>query len=393
MRSVRVRGRLLFVSLVFVCATMASAYVAPSASANQLTTRSLTLQGIGTVGGSTPGGVVNHSFQFTLPSVGNQSVGSIKFLYCTTASDTTGSYAGNSCTAPTGLSVTGGTLGTQTGAAGFSSTFGGTFSNNDATSTSRVNGFYITRTAAVVNAATVVTMVVNNITNPTTVSDGTNSGTFFVRISTYASTNATGVPIDTGTVAASTANQIQLQGIMPESLIFCTGQTVTTNCTAVTNGIISFDVLFGPTVTAKATSQMAASTNAPGGYVITVNGPTLTSGSNTITAIGASATTPAVGTGQFGMNLKLNTTPAIGAEVAPAADGTNTRGQAKAGFNTVNSYKFNTATSDIVAASDYTAAGATNSQVYTVSYIANVPGNQAPGTYITTLTYICTPTF
>lgn len=376
--------------LVFVFATVASAYNAPSAYANQITTRSLTLQPVGTVGGSTPGGVVNHYFQFTLPNVGAPSVGSIKFLYCTTAADPAG---GSACVAPTGMSVTGGTLGSQTGATGFSSTFGGTYTNNDAGAVSRVNGYYITRTAASVTAGTTVSYVVQGITNPTTVSDGTNSGTFYVRISTYASTNATGTPIDTGTVAASTANQIELEGIMPESLVFCTGQTVTTNCTAVTTGVIRFNQLFSPTSASYASSQMAASTNAQSGYIITVNGPTLTSGSSTIPAIGASATTSAVGTGQFGMNLKLNTTPAVGAEVSPSPDGTNLRGQAKAGFNTVNNYKFNTATSDTVAASDFNTAGATNSQVYTVSYVVNVTGNQAPGTYTTTLTYICTPTF
>lgn len=390
MRSVRVRGRLLFMCLAFVFATVASAYSAPTVSASQITTRSLTLQPVGTVGGSTPGGVVNHFFQFTLPNVGTPNVGSIKFLYCTTAADPTG---GNACVAPTGMSVTGANLGAQVGATGFNATFGGTFSNNDATATSRVNGFYITRTAASVPLNTIASYVVQNVTNPTTVSDGVNSGTFFVRISTYTSTNATGSPIDTGTVAASTANQIQLEGIMPESLIFCTGQTVTTNCTAVTNGVIRFNQLFSPTSTTTATSQMAASTNAQGGYVITVNGPTLMSGSNNIAAIGNAATTPVIGTPQFGMNLRLNTTPAVGAEITPASNGTDTKGQAKAGFAIANSYKFQPATADIVAASDSGGAGATNSQVYTVSYIVNVSGNQAPGTYITTLTYVCTPTF
>lgn len=377
-------------SLVFVFATIASAYTAPTASASQITSRSLTLQGVGNVGGSTPGGVVNHAFQFTLPSVGAPSVGSIRFLYCTTAADPTG---GNACVAPTGISVTGASLTAQTGATGFSPTFGGTYSNNDAGAVSRVNGFRLTRTAASIPAGTTVSYTVSSVTNPTTVSDGTNSGTFFVRISTYASTDASGSPIDTGTVAASTANQIELQGIMPESLVFCTGQTVTANCTSVTAGTILFNQLFSPTSTATATSQMAASTNAQSGYIITVNGPTLMSGANPITAIGATAATSTVGTAQFGMNLKLNTTPAIGAEVSPAANGTDLRGQAKAGFATANSYKFNTATSDTVAASDYTLAGATNSQVYTVSYIVNVTGNQAPGTYTTTLSYICTPTF
>lgn len=377
-------------SLVFVFATVSSAYIAPTAYASQITPRSLTLQPVGTTGGSTPGGVVNHYFQFTLPNVGAPNIGSISFLYCTTAADPTG---GNACVAPTGMTVTGGSVGAQTGVSGFSSTFGGTYTNNDASATPTVNGYYITRTAASVTAGTAMTVVVQNITNPTTVSDGTNSGTFFVRINTYTSTNATGTPIDTGTVAASTANQIELTGIMPESLIFCAGQTVTANCTSVTNGTIYFNDLFSPTATRYASSQMAASTNAPSGYIITVHGPTLTSGGNTIPAIGSSAAAAAVGNGQFGMNLKLNTTPAVGAEVTPAADATNTRGQAKAGFATANSYKFDTAATDTVAASDYTAAGPTNSQVFTVSYIVNVTGNQAPGTYTTTLTYVCTPTF
>jgi hypothetical protein len=139
---------------------------------------------------------------------------------------------------------------------------------------------------------------------------------------------------------------------------------------------------------------MAASTNAGFGYNITVNGPTLTSGSNTITAMGSS-TTGVRGTGQFGLNLKANTvatsTPAVGTEVAPAANGTNYKGQAVLGYNSIDNFKF--VTGDNVANSANGGAGATDAQIYTVSYIVNVPGSQAAGTYTTTLTYICTPTF
>jgi hypothetical protein len=38
-------------------------------------------------------------------------------------------------------------------------------------------------------------------------------------------------------------------------------------------------------------------------------------------------------------------------------------------------------------------AGPTNAQIYTVSYIVNVAGNQPSGTYTATLTYICTGYF
>jgi hypothetical protein len=272
-------------------------------------------------------------------------------------------------------------MGSQSGATGF-------------TLVNTTNGApYITRTAASITAATALTYQLLAVTNPTTTNQ-----TFFVRISTFASTNATGGATDTG-VAASTATQIVLTGTMPESLVFCTGATVSTtlgvpDCSTATAGTISFNQLFSPTDTATATSQMAASTNAGSGYAVTINGPTLTSGSNTVTAMG-SATTGVRGTSQFGLNLKLNTTttstPLIGAEVAPAANGTNYRGQAVAGYNTVDTFKFTTA--DIVADSANGGAGGTDAQIFTVSYIVNVPGSQPAGTYTSTLTYICTPTF
>lgn len=202
---------------------------------------------------------------------------------------------------------------------------------------------------------------------------------------------------------------------MPESLIFCTGATVpfkldgngqpTTipDCANATSGNIKFNQLFDPTLTATSTSQMAASTNAGSGYAITVNGSTLMSGTtNSITAMGADVF-PVAGSSQFGMNLKANDTTyfasATGAEVAPASvDSTSAslRGEAFTGYNTVNKFKF--VSGDVVADSGYTAGGPgtplpTDGQIYTVTYIANVPGSQPAGDYSTTLTYICTPTY
>lgn len=102
------------------------------------------------------------------------------------------------------------------------------------------------------------------------------------------------------------------------------------------------------------------------------------------------------GTGQFGMNLRLNTTAtstiAVGADVDNAPDGVNLKGQPTADYNTVDTFKF--VSGDSVAASDNGGTpGPTNAQIFTSSYIVNVAGNQASGTYVSTLTYICTPTF
>lgn len=327
-------------------------------------------------GGSMPGGVVRHHFNFTIPSGSN--LGSIRFQYCTLAAGT--------CTMPTGLVTTAATLDFQ------DATVNGFTLNNT------TNGApYLSRAAAAtITPGSAVSYRLASVTNPTTTNQS-----FYVRITTYASTDTTGSSTDSGNVVASTATPIVLTGIMPESLVFCTGGTVglTTgvpDCATASGGAISFNQLFSATDTATATSQMAASTNAGAGYAITVNGPTLTSGSNTVVPMNA-ATAGVRGTSQFGMNLKANTAtvaasfPGNSAEVAPAANGTNYRGQARLGYNAVDTFKFTTG--DVVAASDNGGAGGTDAQIFTKSYIVNVPGSQPAGTYTTTLTYICTPTF
>lgn len=366
--------RRLVVSATLVVASFGTViFSQQDAQAAQITNRSLTLQAGATDGGSLPGGVVNHLFTFTLPTTGN--VGSIKFEYCTTASVA-------ACVTPTGLVTTSATLGAETGATGFSIV-------------NTTNGSpYLTRTASSVTGPQAVTYRLDSVTNPTAVNQS-----FFVRISTFASTDTTGSPTDTGSVTASTAEPIVISGTMPESLIFCTGETIGTtsgipDCTTATPGNIEFNQLFSPTDTATTQSQMAASTNAGFGYVITVNGPTLTAGANTIDAI-ATPTASVKGTAQFGMNLRLNTTASsttpVGLDVSPAPDGVDLKGEPTADYNTADLFKFGSG--NTVASSTNGGLGPTNSQIFTVGYIVNVPGNQAAGTYTTTLTYICTPTF
>lgn len=379
-----VRGRLYLwgVCLVLVAAAITSVYSAPRAYAAQITNRKIDLIGTSDVnGGSKPSAVVNHRFTFTVPSVGNTNIGSIKFEYCTVAVQV-------ACVAPTGMSASAATFGGETGSAvtGFSM------------GTRTANSFILTRTSASVAANSVVVAQANGITNPSPT-----NYTFFVRISTYTGTDGSTGLVDTGSVAASTATQITVTGVMPETLIFCTGATISKtsgvpDCTTATSGAINFNQLFSPADTATATSQMAASTNAVSGYAITVNGSTLTSGSYTIpgmigTAGAGKARTR--GVSEFGMNLKANTTAvstaAVGTEVDAAPNGTDLRGQAKLGYNVADQFRFESG--NIVAASDYTVAGPTNAQIYTVSYIADVAGNQVAGTYVATLTYICTPTY
>lgn len=384
MRELGKQTHLVLLCLVIILATVTIAFRSPSASAAQITQRKLTLVAGATDGGSKPGGVVRHQFDFTLPTGGN--VGSIKFEYCTIAAGT--------CTMPNGLVTTSATLDFEDEVTGF------TLNNT-------TNGSpYLTRTATAITGGESPTFRLANVTNPVDAVDPDAAMSFFVRISTYTSTDTSGTPVDTGVVTASTAQPIVLTGIMPESLIFCTGETVGTtsgipDCTTATAGDVSFNQLFSPTDTAVATSQMAASTNAGSGYAITVNGTTLTSGSNTIPPMSAAGGS-VPGTGQFGMNLRANTAtaaasfPYTSADLAPASDGTNLKGQPTTDYNLPDSFKF--APGETIANSAYDGVanntlGPTNAQIYTASYIVNVAGNQLAGTYTTTLTYICTPTF
>jgi hypothetical protein len=400
-------------ALTLLVGVVAQAIPTGTASAAQIPTpRSLTLMA-GTDGpdadnlpdgGSQPGGHVNHLFDFTIPTDGN--VGSIKFQYCTTAAPVPN---GTGCIAPAGIDVSGAALGNEAGVTGFT---GMDKVTEDDANDSVLNTVILEKTpAGAVSGAPVVSYRLDNIINPSS------AMTFFVRISTYPTSDGSGPATDTGTVAAATSTQIKLTGTMPESLVFCAGAAVNlTNgvpdCGTVTTGDVAFDRLFSPTDTALATSQMAASTNAQQGYAITVNGTTLTSGSNTITGMSSNSISKH-GVSQFGMNLVANDGTAYtnapnlsdmsaalepnAADVSLASDGVSLNGRAYTGYDAGGAhdgtFQFNDG--DVVADSGYSTGTpiGSDSQIFTVSYIANVPGNQPAGSYTTTLTYICTPTF
>lgn len=383
----------------------------PSAYADQIVWRSLTLQANGLNGGSAPGVNVNHLFTFTLPTAGD--VGSIRFQYCTTAAD----VGAGTCVAPTAMDASASVRGSESGMTGFNAISGTTPSS--AVSSATTNEVVLTRTAVTnISAGTVVGLQLQNVKNPQALKADlvTNEPnyTFFVRISSYASLDGSGTAIDKGTVTASTAYQLKVTGTMPEALLFCTGKTVPfkvaaptiPDCANATTGDISFNQLFDQTGTATATSQMSASTNASHGYVITVNGTTLKSGTLQIDPMTASAF-PITGASQFGLNLKANDTTylavATGAEISPlpaaSAGQVFYRGEAINGYDVMNQFKFNDG--DAVANSGYDLLGpapggtpqGSDAQTYTVTYIANVPGSLPAGEYQTTLTYICTPTY
>ncbi len=118
---------------------------------------------------------------------------------------------------------------------------------------------------------------------------------------------------------------------------------------------------------------ISASTNAVGGYTITVNGNTLTYGSNTIDAIGGTNTLPSTGSKQFG--LRANVTSGTGVVTSPYA---------------LSGFAFNTASLPSQVASG---AGDNVTTIYSVRYLGNISTLTASGLYTANLNYLATGTF
>ena len=343
MKKIKIKQLSKQILYAFIASTVLLAYLPSVASAAQITARKVT------IGSSLASASTSYNFNFTLPTT--TTVQSIKLQACDTASGTctqTGAASGFSsgagpatlATAPTGL----GGAGTWT------------INTADATALRILNASNTgSPGAAVVNF--------NSVRNPS----ATNS-TFFIRITSY-SDSAWTTAIDTGDVAASTAGQITVTANVDETLTFTLAAATVNLGTLTTSG------------TGTGTSSMTVGTNAATGYSVTYSGTTLTSGTNTITAL-ATPTGSSTNSKQFGINLVSNTTPAVGTNVSGSGTGA-----AATGYNSTNLFKFNSG--DTVA----TINVPTNTNVFTTSYIANIDGISAAGAYTTVITYIATANF
>jgi hypothetical protein len=299
----------------------------------------------------------SHNFQFTYPST--SVVGSVVLLYCDG-----GALQAMPCNAPAGLDATGAALTSQTGNTGFSI--------DGANSTA--NKIVLTR-VPLAGTTVLSTYGLNNIINPSTA-----NATTYIRISTYPTTDGTGPYNDDGAVAYSTVNPFEVGAFVPPFIKLCVGITVAVDCSSMSGNSINLGVL-SANATRFAKSEFSAGTNSFTGYNIFALGTTMTSGNNVIPALNPAGTSK-VGVSQFGLNLRANSSPAIGAE--PQGSGT---GVPLAGYNTPNLFKF--ANGDNIASSSLT----TEFNKMTASYIVNINSSQPPGIYATTITYLAVGSF
>lgn len=335
--------------LVLVIALVSSSLF--KAHAAQLTTRSMDIN-TSTINATN----VIYTFNFTLATTG--TLGSIVLELCVNDP-----FPLTPCTAPPGLDMTGAALFAQSGEIGFSI---------DASSTA--NKIVLTRAPAA--AATVpVSYEFHGITNPSVAS------TYYGRLVTYASNDASGPLTDKAGIAWATTNDFSLNTEVPQYLEFCTGVTISAfDCSTAAGAYVDFGNL-APSRTAAGTSQFVSASNAGFGYNVGVYGLTMISGTNVIPAL-PSQTFAAPGNSQFGMNIRANTLPVVG--IDPVGPGTAAVDPA---YDIPDQYRFNNG--DLVVF----APGSTDVRKFTVTYIANVNSAQPAGRYSTTLTYICLANF
>lgn len=342
-----VQARLKYLLWVIIFASATVIYTLPT-GASQLQNRSISVRD------TRAGQTTNHVFDFEIGST--DPLGSIVFEYCESP------IPNLPCNVPVGLNTSAATLSNQSGETGFS-----IYSTTN-------NQIILTRSIAPANLVP-ASYDFGDIVNPTATNE-----TFSVRISTYGSIDGTGTQIDWGSVVSSTTQGVEITTEVPPTLQFCVGVTIPTDCASADGYFLQLGELRS-NQTRTASSQMMGGTNADFGYIVTASGTTMASGSNEISAM-SSRTTSKVGTSQFGINLRANSSPAVGAEPTGTGIATPT-----VDYSVPNQFKF--VNGDIVASSN----DETNEVKFTVSYVVNIPNGQAPGIYTSTMTYLCVATF
>lgn len=304
------------------------------------------------IGSSQAGDTTFYQISFTYPTV--NTVGSLRLEFCDNP------IPDLPCTVPAGLDITNATLVAQSGETGFSIT-------------QQTNSVIVLSRTPTTTGAIASSYRFDNMVNPSGETQD-----FYVRMTDYASSDASGSFIDFGSVTAHLVPPVEIYSQIPPILVFCVAGTINDDdCTDISGNFADYGELTS-SQTHTTSAQMLARTNAQYGYSITVLGRTMTSGIHEIPVL----TTPTEsfqGVGQFGLNLVANSQPQLGAD--PVGPGTN----AVIATDYAQPNKFVLRDGDTIV----TSSGVTPTRKFTTSYIVNVPQGQSPGTYTTTISYLC----
>ncbi len=296
-------------------------------------------------------------YRLRFSTLGISTIGSVRVQFCSNTS-----LIDDTCVPPIGFDLTNAAIISQSGSGLFTI----------ASSTTQ-NELILTRPPAIEPAGPLAFTLLG-VRNPSA------TGSYYARILTYPSSDASGPYTDAGGLAFTINPAVGVDTEVPPYIKFCIGESIANfDCSTATEPFSDLGDLT-PNVTSAAQSQMVIATNGQNGYSMWVVGATMMSGGNVINAMSGS---PSIkGTSQFGLNLAANNTPQIGQNpTGPGAGGVT------ANYNQPNQFRFHTG--DILA----TAPQPDDNRKYTVSYIVNIPSNTPGGVYSTTLTYVCLANF
>jgi hypothetical protein len=312
----------------------------------------------------------NHSFVFTTPTgiaAGSTTLITFPSEFVIPAGLSYTDVDINIGGAYTGSSTLGSTpVGTTIGVARISTTT--ILITNGTTPISAGSAVYIRIGTNALNQSTGVNQIVN----------ATTTGNKSIGI-----TGGTSTPMfDSGTTTVNmiTNDTVTISATVLQSLTFAISTTTLSfgNLSNASAKYASSTNSDGSTVDVVA-HTLTVSTNAAAGYSITVQGQTLTSqqyATNTISAIGATPATYAVGTEQFGI-------------YATKSGGVN--GTIDSTYATASSFGYDaTATTSALFASGTTP---TNTETYSLHYLASISALTEAGTYTANLVYVGTANF
>ena len=349
---------------------------------------------------NTSGGTTKYLVTFTPYNSSATTIYGIIVDFCSTDP-----IPGDTCTAPTGFSVTAsgsivsGLTGTWVAAAPNS---GRTFEYTNSTGNS-------------LSSAAAVSFSINTVTNPTTL------GTFYARIFTFNANSGAGSATqwlitangsdatndyDYGGIALSTTQSIIVTSKVQEQLSFCV-YVGTCGTQASINLGDTHDVLSTTAPAVDKTTTYSLSTNASHGAVVYVKGATLTSGSNTIPAASSTPLLYTAGADFFGL-CSFNTSTSVGSAptIATTYIGTSNGGTC-AGTTTDTggtlvttslgspyaTFGFNLTNTTSTYGDQLASIAAPGASINQVVLAAGVSVTQASGIYTTTLQLIATGTY
>lgn len=180
---------------------------------------------------------------------------------------------------------------------------------------------------------------------------------------------------DSGNILVNIVNddQVVVSAVVDQTLSFAiSDNTIGFGSLSSSNARFATGDTLGTTTETEA-HTITVGTNASNGYTMTIDGVTLTSGSDTIDAIGDTNSSSSPGTEQFG--IRLTASGGVGTVSAPYA---------------AAGYAFDTASFPDAVAS---ATGVSSDTTYSARYIANISSNTEAGNYSATITYVATANF